>query len=81
MQSFTRCGATHLRAFARRTRFSNLGADLRSFVEGHVRRVLQEQMPAGAREQMPARYLELEEQRLTRLVTEWLEYERGALAV
>ena len=57
----------------------NLGADLRSFVEGHVRRVLQDDMPAGAREQMPARYLELEEHRLTRLVTEWLEYERVRL--
>ena len=53
-----------------------LGADLRSFVENHVRRVLQEEMPAGAREQMPARYLELEKERLTRLVTEWLDYER-----
>lgn len=54
----------------------NLGAELRPFVEERVRRVLEEQMPAGAREQMPARYLELEEQRLTRLVTEWLEFER-----
>ena len=33
-------------------------------------------MPPAAREQMPARYLELEEQRLARLVTEWLDYER-----
>ncbi len=57
----------------------NLGADLRSFVEGHVRCVLKDQMPAGAREQMPGRYLELEEQRLTRLVTQWLEYERARL--
>jgi ATP-dependent helicase/nuclease subunit B len=58
----------------------NLGADLRAFVESHVRRVLQEEMPAGAREQMPPRYLELEEQRLIRLVTEWLEYERKRVA-
>jgi probable DNA repair protein len=58
------------------TQLHNLGAELQQFVEGHVRRVLEEQMPVGAREQMPARYLELEEQRLTRLVTEWLEYER-----
>ena len=58
------------------TQLHNLGAELRPFVEGHVRRVLEEQMPVCAREQMPPRYLELEEQRLTRLVTEWLEYER-----
>ena len=57
-----------------------MGADLRPFVEGHVRQVLEEEMPPGAREQMPARYLELEEARLTRLVTEWLEYERGRAA-
>jgi ATP-dependent helicase/nuclease subunit B len=57
----------------------NLGADLRAFVEGRVRSVLKDEMPVGAREQMPARYLELEEQRLTRLVTEWLEYERARL--
>ena len=55
----------------------NLGGDLRSFVEDHVQRVLAEEMPVGAREQMPARYLELEHERLTRLVTEWLEYERS----
>jgi ATP-dependent helicase/nuclease subunit B len=53
-----------------------LGEDLQPFVEGCVRRVLEEKLPAGAKEQMPARYLELEEQRLTRLVTEWLRYER-----
>jgi ATP-dependent helicase/DNAse subunit B len=37
--------------------------------------VLREEMPRAAREQMPRRYLELEEQRLIRLVAEWLEYE------
>lgn len=57
----------------------NLGADLRLFVERHVHRVLESDMPAGAHEQMPARYLELEEQRLTGLVVEWLEYERTRL--
>ena len=55
----------------------NLGADLRAFVESHVRRVLEEDMPEAARDQMPPRYLELEQQRLTSLVTEWLEYERA----
>jgi probable DNA repair protein len=48
---------------------------LHGFVEEHVRRVLRDKMPAGAREQMPQRYLELEETRLIDLVTEWLEYE------
>jgi probable DNA repair protein len=50
-------------------------SDRRSFVAGHVGTVLQKEMPRAAREQMPRRYLELEEQRLIRLVTEWLEYE------
>lgn len=49
--------------------------DRPAFVAGHVRRVLGAKMPAGAREQMPRRYLALEEPRLTGLVTEWLEYE------
>ena len=49
--------------------------DRTSFVETHVHRVLAEELPSSAREQMPPRYLELEEQRLTRLVSEWLEFE------
>lgn len=49
--------------------------DKRGFVAGHVERVLREEISVGIRERMPRRYLELEEQRLTRLVTEWLEYE------
>ena len=55
-------------------------ADLEAFVEGHVRRVMEENLPAGAREQMPQRYLELEAVRLVKLVTEWLEFERGRVA-
>jgi len=51
-------------------------ADLRGFVAEHVGRVMRERLPAGAREQMPKRYLNLEEIRLTALVTEWLEFER-----
>jgi probable DNA repair protein len=51
-------------------------ADLAAFVGGHVRRVLQETMPARARNCMPPRYLELEATRLIGLVTEWLGYER-----
>lgn len=49
---------------------------VRPFVATHVERVLAERMPLAARERMPKRYLELEEQRLTLLVSEWLEYER-----
>lgn len=49
--------------------------DLTVFVAGHVRRVIQEDMPARARQSMPRRYLELEETRLIRLMTEWLRYE------
>ncbi len=49
--------------------------DLAAFVEGHVRSVLNNRMPARARECMPPRYLELEATRLTILVTEWLGYE------
>jgi probable DNA repair protein len=49
--------------------------DLAGFVEGHVRHVLQEKMPARAREGMPPKYLDLEATRLAGLVTEWLGYE------
>ncbi len=52
-------------------------SDLRGFVQERVRRVMSEQLPEGVREQMPQRYLELEEIRLTALVTEWLEFERA----
>jgi hypothetical protein len=51
-------------------------ADLRTFVDSHVRTVLREEVPLGVRERMPRRYLELEETRLIDLVTEWLEFER-----
>ena len=44
-------------------------------VAGLVSRVLREKISAELRRRMPRRYLELEEQRLTRLVTEWLDYE------
>lgn len=52
-------------------------ADLAAFLEGHVRRVLQDKMPARARECMPPRYIELEGQRLVELITEWLRFEQG----
>jgi probable DNA repair protein len=54
--------------------------DLAAFVEGHVRRVLQDKMPARAREQMPQRYLDLEGERLVLLITEWLHFEQGRQA-
>ncbi len=49
--------------------------DRSAFVARHVRRVFRDEIPAGIRECMPRRYLELEEQRLTGLVCKWLEYE------
>jgi ATP-dependent helicase/nuclease subunit B len=53
--------------------------DRRSFVATHVHRVLQDELRPELRERMPRRYLELEEQRLTGLVTEWLDYEAARL--
>jgi probable DNA repair protein len=47
----------------------------RRSLAGLVRRVLSEKVSTELRQRMPRRYLELEEQRLTRLVTEWLDYE------
>ena len=54
--------------------------DLPKFVAGHVRAVVQHKLPARARECMPPSYLELEETRLTRLVTLWLRYESARIA-
>ena len=50
-------------------------ADRPSFVAATVHRVLQAALRPSLRDRMPRRYLELEEQRLTRLITEWLDYE------
>jgi ATP-dependent helicase/nuclease subunit B len=52
-------------------------ADLESFVAGHVQHALRDKIPTRARESMPQRYLELEEKRLTRLVTNWLRFEQS----
>jgi probable DNA repair protein len=49
--------------------------DRQAFVAAHVQRVMARELRPHLRELGPRRYLELEEQRLTRLVTEWLEYE------
>jgi ATP-dependent helicase/nuclease subunit B len=50
-------------------------SDLNEFVQKITRKVLGEKMPLGARDRMPPRYLQLEGERLTHLVTEWLKYE------
>jgi probable DNA repair protein len=52
-----------------------MGDQRRSFVAGQVEQALREGLNSGIRDRMPARYLELEGQRLTGLVTEWLDYE------
>jgi ATP-dependent helicase/DNAse subunit B len=48
---------------------------LQAFVVGHVQRAFARALLSHLRERMPRRYLELEEQRLAGLVTEWLDYE------
>jgi len=53
--------------------------DIRNFVQRVVNAVMREQFTPGRRGSMPARFparlLELEAERLTQLVSEWLEYE------
>jgi probable DNA repair protein len=53
---------------------------LEAFVAGHVQRTLAQKLRPNQRELMPHRYLELEGQRLTKLITEWLEYEAARVA-
>jgi probable DNA repair protein len=60
-----------IRSHRELTNLSDLGA----FVREHVRAALEQEMPAAARETMPPKYLDLEETRLTDLVTEWLKFE------
>ena len=50
-------------------------ADRGAFVAGHVERIFRDELPASLRERMPKRYLELEQERLIRIVGEWLDYE------
>lgn len=56
---------------------------LRDFVAHHVSRTMREAFAPQRRnaipDRFPARYLELEAERLTRLVVEWLTYERTRL--
>lgn len=49
--------------------------DLRAFVLDHVERVMQDAKFYEIRQQVSQRYLALEAERLTRLITEWLAYE------
>ena len=49
--------------------------DRPAWVAAHVTRVFQTELPNGLRDRMPARYLELEQHRLTRLIAQWLDYE------
>jgi probable DNA repair protein len=55
-------------------------SSLQAFVAAHVQRTLASKLHPHLREQMPRRYLELEALRLTRLVTEWLEFEAARVA-
>jgi probable DNA repair protein len=52
-----------------------IASGLRPFVEAHVDRAIHAKLALAVRERMPDRYLELEAERLTRLITEWLTYE------
>jgi probable DNA repair protein len=53
--------------------------DRKAFVAAHVQRALARELRPHLREVMPRRYLELEEMRLTELVTQWLEYEAARI--
>jgi probable DNA repair protein len=49
--------------------------DLQAFVTGHVDAIFDDSVPATVRERMPQAYLDLEAERVTSLVIEWLKYE------
>jgi len=49
--------------------------NLENFVASHVKTAMHARMLTAVRDRMPHRYLELEENRLTHLITEWLRYE------
>jgi probable DNA repair protein len=50
-------------------------ADPPAFVAEHARNAINSGIPARVRDEMPARHLALEEQRLAGLVSTWLQYE------
>ncbi len=53
--------------------------DRHAFVQRHVRQVLAGETPSSIVECMPHRYLQLEEKRLTSVITQWLDYETTRL--
>jgi ATP-dependent helicase/nuclease subunit B len=54
--------------------------ELENFVRNHAHRVLQREIPQELRARLLPSYIEIEEQRLTRLVSEWLRYESARQA-
>jgi probable DNA repair protein len=52
-----------------------INAGVEHFVAEHIQQVFRDKLPSGVRDRMPARYLALEQARLTKLLTEWLAYE------
>ncbi|MDR3737953.1 MAG: PD-(D/E)XK nuclease family protein [Terracidiphilus sp.] len=50
-------------------------SDVPTFVTAHVQSIMRTELPDGAFDRMPTRYLDLEAERLISLVTEWLAYE------
>lgn len=50
-------------------------SDRPSFIADHIRRAFQRELSGNLRARMPRVYLDLEERRLVRLISEWLEYE------
>jgi probable DNA repair protein len=54
-------------------------SDRTTYVAATAHRVLQAEIRPSLRDRMPRRYLELEEQRLTHLVSEWLNYESARI--
>jgi probable DNA repair protein len=54
-------------------------SDRQAFISATVHRVLEEELRPALRDRMSRRYLELEEQRLIRLVGEWLDYESARI--
>lgn len=49
--------------------------DRPAFVAGHVRRAFEREIRSYLRRRMPRAYLEIEEQRMIRLIGDWLDYE------
>jgi ATP-dependent helicase/nuclease subunit B len=54
--------------------------DRPSFIAEHVHRAFQREIRQHIRARMPRAYLELEEQRLVRLIGDWLDYESARVA-